>query len=166
VNCTGLGSRDLFNDTEILPSRGQVIAIKPNGFNKIVADDSGHNSLLYIIPRKNDIILGGTVLKGDWSLTEDKDTTKEILAKARKIDPIFNKVEILEVKIGLRPARTKIRLERQNIIWEKGGVRKYKVVIHNYGHGGSGFTVSWGCAKQVLILAIKVLSEGYMKSKF
>jgi D-amino-acid oxidase len=54
-------------------------------------------------------------------------------------------VEIVSVACGLRPVRSTVRLERE----ELGGGR---VVIHNYGHGGAGVTLSWGCAAEVATL--------------
>jgi D-amino-acid oxidase len=44
--------------------------------------------------------------------------------------------------VGLRPGRTAVRLERMGNI------------IHNYGHGGGGYTVAWGCASEVGRLAL------------
>ena len=48
---------------------------------------------------------------------------------------------------GIRPYRqTTFRLETQNL--QIAGVGT-KFVVHNYGHGGAGITMSWGCAVQV-----------------
>ncbi len=148
INCTGLGSRELFNDKSVYPVRGQIVKIKPNGFDYSVFEEEGPNSLAYIIPRLNDIVLGGTAQKNDWNLKEDPKDTKEILKKCAAIFPHFKNVEIMEVKVGLRPAREKIRIEPE----------KYddKVVIHNYGHGGAGVTLSWGCAMDVLNIVQRI----------
>lgn len=44
---------------------------------------------------------------------------------------------------GLRPWRAKsYRLEPENV--------GNKFVVHNYGHGGAGITMSWGCAHEVV----------------
>ena len=53
--------------------------------------------------------------------------------------------EIIEDIVGLRPGRTEVRLEKELI--------SGKTVIHNYGHGGSGVTLSWGCAEEVVEIA-------------
>lgn len=151
VNCTGLASRELFGDTEVYPVRGQVVRIKPNGFSYAMADDSGHNSLAYIVPRFNEIVLGGTAQKDNWNLEVDPQDTADILRKARELSPAFNEVEIISVKVGLRPARSSVRVEVQTM---KDG----KHVIHNYGHGGSGYTLSWGCAQEVVDLAKNLVS--------
>jgi D-amino-acid oxidase len=45
------------------------------------------------------------------------------------------------VRQGYRPVRDLIRVEATVL----GG----RPVIHNYGHGGGGVTVSWGCAREV-----------------
>ena len=54
-------------------------------------------------------------------------------------------MKMVEDLVGLRPGRMEVRLERE----EKNG----KYLIHNYGHGGSGVTLSWGCADEVVELA-------------
>lgn len=141
INCTGLGAKELFNDESVYPVRGQIVKVKSNGFNQVIADDEEHNGLCYIIPRVNDIVLGGTHQENDWNLEVDPKDTVDILRKAGNIIPQFKNVEILNITVGLRPARPEIRLET-----EKFGD---KTVIHNYGHGGSGFTLSWGCAQEV-----------------
>lgn len=148
INCTGLGSRELCNDQTIYPCRGQIIRIKPNGFDYSLFEEEGPNSLAYIIPRLKDIVIGGTAQDNDWNLEIDPKDTKEILEKCAAILPQFKKVDILDIKVGLRPARKEIRLEP-----EKFGS---KTIIHNYGHGGGGFTLSWGCAQNVLEIAEKI----------
>ena len=52
--------------------------------------------------------------------------------------------EIIEDLGGLRPGRTEVRLEMERI--------KDRPLVHNYGHGGSGVTLSWGCADEVVEL--------------
>ncbi len=148
INCTGLGSRELFGDNEVYPVRGQVVRVKSNGLDHGLVDQHGRNSLAYIIPRMNEIVLGGTAQENNWDLTPDPQVTEDILRKARALSPLFEDVEIIGVGVGLRPARSEVRLEV-----EKFGDNH---VVHNYGHGGSGFTLSWGCASDVVQLVKKL----------
>jgi len=177
VNCTGLGSRKLFRDKRLYPVRGQTVKVRPNGAKLALLDDRGPNSLAYIIPRSHDIVLGGTAQENDWELAPRAADREDILRKAAAIDPRFAKVEILSEGVGLRPARPAVRLEAERIGGERGygfASESYSdlvllkrsavsdsinksvstadrtgTVIHNYGHGGAGFTLSWGCAEEV-----------------
>lgn len=151
INCTGLGSKELFSDKAIYPVRGQMVKIKPNGFDKVVADAEGPNSLTIIVPRINDIMLGGTAQVNDWNLEVDPKDTEDILKKAANLYPEFKEVQVVSESVGLRPVRDEIRLRDEDY--------SGKTVIHNYGHGGSGFTLSWGCAQNVVDLVEKVLSS-------
>jgi D-amino-acid oxidase len=144
INCTGLGSRQLFNDEEVYPIRGQVVKVKPNGFDHVMADDDGPNSMAVIIPRLNDVVLGGTTQANNWSLEVDPKDTQDILRKAKALSPAFSEVEIIGESVGLRPARKEVRLEVE--------IYGDKTVVHNYGHGGAGYTLSWGCAADVVEL--------------
>jgi D-amino-acid oxidase len=144
INCAGIGARDLVQDVDLEPHRGQV-AIVPGIENlscAIVCDDA---PLMYAIPRANDCVFGGT---NDLSfdLAADPATTNQIVAECTRVLNI-DKPNVLAERVGLRPFRKSgVRLER-------GQSRDGRTVIHNYGHGGSGFTLSWGCAREVLDLA-------------
>lgn len=142
VNCTGLGSRELFSDDKIYPVRGQMIKIKATGFDQVVVDDDGPNNLCLTVPRVNDIMLGGTTQVNDWNIEIDPKDTEEILRKVALIAPGLKNIEVISESVGLRPVRESVRLEA-----EKYGD---KTVVHNYGHGGSGFTLGWGCAQDVV----------------
>lgn len=142
INCTGLGSKELFEDDDIYPVRGQMVKVKPTGFDQVIADGQGPNSLALVIPRVNDIMLGGTAQVNNWNMKIDPKDTEEILRKIHLIAPQLKDIQIISESVGLRPARNPIRLEA-----EKFGD---KTVVHNYGHGGSGFTLSWGCAQDVV----------------
>src|SRR5690349_22613414 len=85
VNCTGLGSHSLFGDKTIYPVRGQILKIKPNGFDYSLFEQEGPHSLAYIIPRLNDIVLGGTAQNHNWSLQIDDNDTRDILKKCAGI---------------------------------------------------------------------------------
>ena len=132
VNCAGVGARELANDAEVEPHRGQLLVVDKLDLPGTLVHESG---LAYAIPRANDCILGGTNEVSD-SLEPSADDTAKILAACREHLGITASVR--GVRVGLRPFRRGgIRLEREGR------------VIHNYGHGGSGFTVSWGCAEAV-----------------
>ena len=87
-------------------------------------------------------MVGGTAQIDDWNTEVSPNDTKEIIRKISIINPKLKNVEVISESVGLRPARDAVRLEA-----EKYGD---KIVVHNYGHGGAGFTLSWGCARDVL----------------
>lgn len=149
VNCTGLGSRDLVGDSSLYPVRGQTIKVRPNGSRTSILDDEGPNSLGYIIPRSKDVVLGGTAQANDWNLELSAEDRADILRKAGNLNPRFAQVEILYEGVGLRPTRPSVRLEAER--------NENATVIHNYGHGGAEFTLSWGCAQEVLSLLSALL---------
>lgn len=146
VNCTGLGSRKLCEDENMYPIRGQLVRITNPGLTRCTSDETGPLSLSYIVPRNGDCILGGTAEENNWSLDIDPETASEILRKCSILEPRIKDAEVLGHSVGLRPGRTEVRLE--NDVTPDG-----HPVIHNYGHGGGGFTLSWGCAEEVLEIA-------------
>jgi D-amino-acid oxidase len=144
INCAGIGARELVGDRDLEPHRGQV-AIVPRLESlscAVVCDDA---PLMYAIPRGNDCVFGGTNDISD-DVEADPATTKSIVAECSRVLKI-NEPNVLAERVGLRPFRKSgVRLERD----QTGDGR---TVIHNYGHGGSGFTLSWACAREALSLA-------------
>src|SRR5690606_23292016 len=105
VNCTGLGSRNLFGDESLRPVRGQVVKVRPNGVVHSILDDEGPNGLGYIIPRSADVVLGGTAQEDDWDTNVRAADQAEILRKAANLHPAFSEVQIVSAGVGLRPVR-------------------------------------------------------------
>jgi D-amino-acid oxidase len=141
INCAGIGARDLVQDADLEPHRGQVAIVpKIEGLSAaIVCDDA---PLMYAIPRANDCVFGGTNELSD-NLAADPSITSAIVTECSRVLNI-DKPQVLAERVGLRPFRKSgVRLER-------GQLRDGRTVIHNYGHGGAGFTLSWGCAREVL----------------
>src|SRR6476660_4566501 len=143
INCAGIGARELVRDADLEPHRGQV-AIVPKIESlsaAIVCDDA---PLMYAIPRANDCVFGGTNDLSD-NLAADVETTQRIVGECSRVLKI-EKPCVLAERVGLRPfRRSGVRLARDRIV-------DGRAVIHNYGHGGAGFTLSWGCARKVLEL--------------
>jgi D-amino-acid oxidase len=146
VNCSGLGARTLAGDTELHPVRGQWLRVANPGIDWVLADFDHPDGEAYVIPHRHSCILGGTAEKDSW----DTDAADEISAQIRErcigLDPRLAHAQALEQKAGLRPVR-------------RGGVRVELTTlsdgtpcVHNYGHGGAGVTLSWGCADEVVDL--------------
>jgi D-amino-acid oxidase len=112
------------------------------GVERFVLDDFGADGITYVVPRSNDCILGGTVEEGRESLEADESTTLEILARCRALEPRLEQAKLLGANVGLRPGRPEVRLEAEPFA-------SGRLVVHNYGHGGAGVTLSWGCADEV-----------------
>jgi D-amino-acid oxidase len=144
INCAGIGARELVHDVDLEPHRGQVVIVPriERLSCAIVCDDA---PLMYAIPRRNDCVFGGTNdLSSD--LAVDAATTDRIIAECSRVLNI-DKPNVLAERVGLRPFR------KSGVRLEHGRLRDARTVIHNYGHGGSGFTLSWGCAREVIDLA-------------
>ncbi len=146
INCLGLGAGKVFNDKEMFPIRGQLVKTTNPGLKDCINEEEGPLAVSYIVPHGSYCILGGTADDNDWNLEINAEISEEILRKCRILDPRLEQAEVLGARVGLRPGRTEVRLEFENL---PDGC----VIIHNYGHGGAGFTLSWGCAEEVLKLA-------------
>lgn len=85
MNCTGLGSSKLFSDPELIPVRGQLSILLPQTEIDYSYIAPSHDNLLYMFPRKDGIILGGTSEKENWSLEPDAKESERILNGHHKI---------------------------------------------------------------------------------
>jgi D-amino-acid oxidase len=163
VNCSGLGSIQLAGDA-MAPLRGALVRVRNDGATMprvgvahcVANDDANpHQQMIYIIPRGPDhLLLGGIAELGEWDVEiglENYEPVREMLRRCQQFLPALESAVIDEhepVRVGLRPYREKnVRLERE------GSTR----IIHNYGHGGSGFTFSWGCGAEVASLVKQLL---------
>ncbi|XP_065908600.1 D-aspartate oxidase-like [Dysidea avara] len=140
VNCTGLGSRQLVNDPEVYPVRGQLIVVRAPWIKSIFIYETKDNVITYVLPRTDCVLLGGTADVGNWSTQVDPLVSKGIMERCCMYFPALSTAKILEEVVGLRPSRHTVRLEVDDASLKKS------TVVHNYGHGGQGVTFFIGCA--------------------
>ncbi|MFD7118322.1 FAD-dependent oxidoreductase [Streptomyces sp. NPDC059922] len=146
VNCSGLGSRALVPDPGLRPIRGQHVVVTNPGLTDFFSEDTGSSpDLLCFYPHGGTVVLGGTAVDGESSLEADDKAAAGILARCTEIEPRLAGAHILEHRIGARPTRSAVRVEAERCV-------DGTLVVHNYGHGGAGVTLSWGCAEEVLDL--------------
>ncbi len=143
INCLGLGAAKIFNDPDMYPIQGQIVKLEPNadikGLSIEYPIDSFEDEHLYIIPRSDCIVVGGSSVNNNFSTVADEKRTQRILNRAYSIVPELKKLKILDSVVGLRPGRSRIKLSKDD---------NYNI-FHNYGHGGAGYTVAWGCAEAI-----------------
>jgi len=152
VNATGLGARLVADDPAVQPVRGQVVYVEQVGLDRWWIDADGPT---YVVPRSTDIVVGGTDDEGEWSRTPDPDTAARILERAALLVPDLSEARVLRHKVGLRPARPEVRLEVERL---SPGSTTGGGIVHCYGHGGAGVTLSWGCADEVTALVSGLVS--------
>jgi len=150
VDACGLGARLLASDTTVVPIRGQVVYVEQFGLDRwwLAAGPPSATAPgppTYVVPRRHDVVVGGTDDEGRWDRSPDPAVAGEILERAAELVPGLRGATVLRHKVGLRPARPSVRLEAVSTSSRAGRSR----VVHCYGHGGAGVTLSWGCAEEV-----------------
>ena len=157
VNCTGLGAASLLGDKNLYPVSGHVLRVTCGSVGHVIADNRP-DTWAYIIPNLDHVVLGSVDREDNWNTTPDKDDTERILRRCNRLHPGIMDCEIAAEKVGLRPCRRGgVRCELETIQTEAG---RKMIVCHNYGHGGSGVTLSWGCAGHIVnILATHLNSQ-------
>lgn len=145
INCTGLGARTLTGDNELQAIYGQTVITAPGSIDltHCLGDERDESRMFYAIPRRAEVVLGGCAeaCPDTRPTTTTRDMTDAILSRAAVMG--LEPGPVLRESAGLRPYRPSVRLERDP---DEPGI------IHNYGHGGSGFTLCRGCAEGVVAL--------------
>jgi len=157
VNCSGLGARFLAGDETVEPASGQVLRVKAPWVSHFHIQET-KDDVSYILPNIDSVVLGGTCQIGDWSTVPRPEITDKILANCTKIMPTLKDAEVIGCTVGLRPYRKPgVRLEADSVTIPGG---RRVPVVHNYGHGGSGITIMWGCGLEAATLVAKCVGEG------
>jgi D-amino-acid oxidase len=142
VNCSGVGAHDLVPDPSVRPVRGQVVIAANPGIEEFYVNrDEEPPWIVYMFPHGETVLLGGTNEEGAWDLEPKPFIAERIVAQCALIDPRLRGATILGHRVGLRPYRPAVRLESEPF---GGGV-----LWHNYGHGGAGVSLAWGCAAEI-----------------
>ncbi len=147
INCSGIGAKQVCNDEDVYPIRGQNVRMTNPGITRSFLEAVEPS---YLFARKNDCIVGGTAQDNNWNLEYDPNTAEAMVDKCKQVYSSLKNATVLEHIVGLRPGRKEVRLESEYIDSEGCWI------IHNYGHGGAGFTLSWGCAEEVAKLVRQV----------
>lgn len=87
INCTGLGSHDLFGDTELVPLKGQLTLLVPQPEVNYATFGGlpGSGGFIHMQPRRDGIALGGTSEEGNWSLEPDENARQRIVEAHRAL---------------------------------------------------------------------------------
>lgn len=141
VNCTGLGARELVPDASVRPVRGQLVVVENPGVRTWLVSTRAGGEMAYFFPQAGRLLLGGTAVEDEWSTEPDPAVAEAIVRRCAALRPEIAAAQVLEHRVGLRPARDAVRLEREPL-------PDGRVLVHNYGHGGAGVTVAWGCAQE------------------
>ena len=143
VNCTGIGARALTQDADLVPVRGQVVVVVNPGLTEFfVGERESPDEITYFFPHGATAVLGGVEQHGNASTDPDPALAAHIVRTCVAVEPKPADAAVLAHRVGLRPVRPHVRLEPEPL-------PDGRHVMHNYGHGGSGVTLSWGCALAV-----------------
>ena len=149
VNCSGVGARTLADDPAVYPMRGQTLLIDAPDIDLGYMDNSRVD---HIFPRADGVLIGGVKLDGDWRRELDPAISADIIRRTSTIESGIAGAKVRREFTGLRPGRAQVRLELEEL--SSGAA-----VIHNYGHGSVGYTLSWGCAEEVAALARELVRQ-------
>jgi D-amino-acid oxidase len=148
INCLGLGASYIFNDDDLTGRKGEILVLpRVEKFN--VSLGWGEYC---IIPRRDALILGSLYLSSFEDGQPERCNAERILQVVARwpswigASPLPENFQSLSRRFpvdhlaGIRPCRKSgVRLHQANV----DGMD----IIHNYGHGGGGVSLSWGCAE-------------------
>jgi D-amino-acid oxidase len=155
VNCAGLGATEL-HGAPLDAVRGALVRLRNDGgriprveeAHCMAADgQNGDERVVFIVPRgTNGLVVGGLAETGQPGLEIGLHThqpIREMYERCVAFLPVLREAEIDTddpVRVGLMPFR------RANVCLEREPGTN---ILHNYGHGGAGYSFSWGCAQEV-----------------
>lgn len=142
VNCSGVAARTLVPDETVRAVRGQHVVVANPGLTEFFVEETlESSSWVSFFPHGDKVVLGGIAGFDDWNRLPDPATSDEIVRRCAAVEPRLANAPVLAHLVGLRPSRPTVRVTTEQV----NGMRW----VHNYGHGGMGVTLSWGCAREI-----------------
>ncbi|XP_055999307.1 D-amino-acid oxidase-like isoform X6 [Ostrea edulis] len=117
-------------------------------------DIDRNNDVTYILPGIETVVLGGTAQDGDWNTEDDQADIDGIMERCLKVMPSLKDSKRQGAWAGLRPYRESVRLEI-----DRDTDNSKAKIVHNYGHGGAGLTIFWGCANDAAALVVDLVNS-------
>ena len=146
VDAAGVAARALAGDPRVEPVRTQVVLAANPGIDAWWWDVAGSFGIL---PLGAVVAVEGPGERGEWNTAPDEAAGRSLLERAGEVVPRLKGADVAGLRVGLRPARPSVRVEAERRPTDEDAER---TLIHCYGHGSHGFTLSWGCADEVLRL--------------
>ncbi len=144
VNCAGLGARELTGDDDLHGLRGQHVLVRNPGLTEFFLEAPLGPRWVGVFPHGEHAVLGGVADPDDHNPEPDPAIAEAMLRACVEVVPELADAEVIGHQVGFRPVRSSVRVQAEQL----GTTR----VVHNYGHGGNGVTLSWGCAREVAAL--------------
>ncbi|KAK6022655.1 FAD dependent oxidoreductase, partial [Ostertagia ostertagi] len=159
VNCAGMnGARLAGDDDDLYPIRGILLKVDAPWQKHFLM----RNTNTFTIPTIGAVYVGTVKEDRKDSMKITKEEINNLWDRYLQLQPSFKGVKILDHFVGLRPGRAMVRVESETRTTPKGITYK---VVHNYGHGGSGFTIGWGTALHASSLVLNYPVDKYEELK-
>lgn len=160
INCTGWGAKELVKDDPMTDSMkllaGHAVLVDAPRLDRgqLFFGEPFVGNSVYIVPRhgsQSDVLCGGTAvdvtdqaatIRDPMNFAND-ETCDVVIRRARDVAAEIQTAPRQSQVVGVRPVRDIVRVERDT---------SRPKVIHGYGHGGSGLTLSWGTADAIATL--------------
>lgn len=134
----------------------------------VAADAAADGEIVFLVPRNDNILLLGGIAqknRGTLDLSLDDEVIKRMRDRCERFLPMLKNARLdpeYPLAQGLRPCRGRnVRCEREErmvsrgMAWGRTGSR----IVHSYGHGGAGWSLSFGCAEDVAGMIEEILVE-------
>jgi D-amino-acid oxidase len=165
INCSGVGARRLVPDPLVKPMHGQLVHC-PNdlGLTHSVHDDAPGGLVTYVFTFADRLVLGGTFEAGRDDAQTDGPALEAIVDRCRellRLDGFPRWADLAKTRsrviAGVRPTRG-LGSEYEHTRVELDRLPDGRPLIHNYGHGRAGVTLSWATAADAADLTLEAIA--------
>ncbi|PXA77589.1 hypothetical protein DMC25_23215 [Caulobacter sp. D4A] len=158
INCTGVAAAAFADDRDMCAFRGHYFSAPSGGLEltDYLGDDENPDGMTYVVPRGSSVVVGGTAVPADRPV--EGFTWERALVRAQRLYPALAWFKPADDEVHHIVCDRPVRLDGVRLETEISSKPPLPLVVHNYGHGGSGWSMCVGTARAVRRLLTAVAS--------